>query len=120
MGPFTAFDHVQLAMPAGEEPRARAFYSGILGMDEVPKPADLAARGGAWFSSGDVQLHLGVETPFTPARKAHPALRCADLDALLAAFAGAGHEVTLGGTFEDGARHAYVLDPFGNRLELIG
>ena len=120
MAPFLAFDHVQLAMPAGEEPRARAFYTGALGMTEIPKPADLAARGGCWFASASVQLHLGVETPFTPARKAHPALRCADLDALLAALASAGAEVTMGGTFEDGARHAYVHDPFGNRLELIG
>jgi catechol 2,3-dioxygenase-like lactoylglutathione lyase family enzyme len=118
--PFLAFDHVQLAMPAGEEPRARAFYAGLLGMDELPKPAELAARGGAWFVSGDVQLHLGVETPFAPARKAHPALRCADLTALLARLEHADHAITFGGTFEDGARHAYVLDPFGNRLELIG
>jgi len=115
-----AIDHIQLAMPAGEEPRARAFYSGVLGMDEVPKPAELAARGGAWFQSGDVHLHLGVETPFAPARKAHPGLRCADLPAMLAALAAAGHEVTMGGTFEDGAAHAYVHDPFGNRLEFIG
>jgi catechol 2,3-dioxygenase-like lactoylglutathione lyase family enzyme len=120
LGPFTAFDHVQLAMPASEEPRARAFYVGALGMDELPKPADLAARGGAWFASGDVQLHLGVETPFTPARKAHPALRCADLGALLARLEAGGVAVTVAGTFEDGATHAYVIDPFGNRIELIG
>ena len=120
MAPFLAFDHVQLAMPAGEEPRARVFYVEALGMDELPKPADLAARGGAWFASGPVQLHLGVETPFAPARKAHPALRCADLAGLLARLEAGGVPVTMGGTFEDGATHAYVNDPFGNRLELIG
>ena len=80
--PFTALDHVQLAMPAGEEERARAFYVGVLGMTELPKPAELRGRGGAWFASGAVQLHLGVDGAFVPARKAHPALRCAVYGAL--------------------------------------
>lgn len=118
--PFVAYDHVQLAMPAGEEERAREFYAGALGMTEIPKPADLAGRGGAWFASGSVQLHLGVDPAFAPARKAHPALRCADFDALVGRLEAAGRTVTLAGTFEDGARHAYVDDPFGNRIELIG
>jgi catechol 2,3-dioxygenase-like lactoylglutathione lyase family enzyme len=118
--PFLSYDHVQLSMPAGDEDRARAFYAGVLGMTEIAKPADLRARGGAWFSSGPVQLHLGVDPAFTPARKAHPALRCADLDALLIRLEVAGCDVILAGTFEDGARHAYVDDPFGNRIELIG
>jgi catechol 2,3-dioxygenase-like lactoylglutathione lyase family enzyme len=120
MRPFLAIDHVQLAMPAGEEPRARAFYAGALGMDEVPKPPDLAARGGCWFESGGVRVHLGVETPFVPARKAHPGIVCVNLDGLLRRLAEHDVPVTMGGTFEDGARHAYVHDPFGNRLELIG
>jgi catechol 2,3-dioxygenase-like lactoylglutathione lyase family enzyme len=120
MRPFLAFDHVQLAMPAGEEPRARAFYAELLGMHEVPKPAELAARGGAWFTSGEVHLHLGVEADFRAARKAHPALRCADLAGLLARLEGDGVEIVPGGTFEDGLRHAFVADPFGNRIELIG
>src|ERR1039457_6415640 len=67
-------DHVQLAMPPGEEERARAFYAGVLGLTEVPKPPDLAKRGGAWFEQGAVKIHLGVEADFRPARKAHPAL----------------------------------------------
>jgi len=118
--PFLAIDHVQLAMPPGEEARARAFYVEALGMTELPKPADLRGRGGAWFASGGVQLHLGVEASFVAARKAHPALRCRDLASLRARLAAAGCEVTEGGTFEDGATHAYVDDPFGNRIELIG
>ncbi len=69
-----SFDHVQLAMPTGEEEKARAFYSGILGLEEVAKPPELAKRGGAWFKAGDVALHLGVEADFRPARKVHPAL----------------------------------------------
>jgi len=118
--PFRAFDHVQLSMPAGEEDRARAFYAGALGMTELPKPEELRSRGGAWFASGDVALHLGVEKDFVAARRAHPALRCADLAALEVRLHAAGVAVTVAGTFEDGLRHAYVDDPFGNRIELIG
>jgi len=107
-------------MPAGEERRVRAFYVDVLGMTELAKPADLQARGGAWFASGSVQVHLGVDAHFVAARKAHPALRCADLDALVARLEQAACAVTHAGSFEDGARHAYVDDPFGNRIELIG
>ena len=73
--PFAAIDHVQLAMPKGEEAAARRFYCEVLGMIEIPKPPILAQRGGCWFESGKVQIHLGVEGDFRPARKAHPALR---------------------------------------------
>jgi catechol 2,3-dioxygenase-like lactoylglutathione lyase family enzyme len=116
--PFSALDHVQLAMRRGEEERARAFYVGILGMVELPKPPNLAARGGCCFASGDVQIHLGVEDDVRPSRKAHPGLRCANYDALLDHLRERGIEVR-----EDdelpGTRRAYVYDPFGNRLELI-
>ncbi len=70
---IVAIDHVQLAMPAGEEDKARAFYNGLLGLAEVAKPAELAKRGGAWFEVGSMKVHLGVESEFVPARKAHPA-----------------------------------------------
>ncbi len=76
-------DHVQLAIPASQEDVARAFYIGVLGFQEVPKPALLAGRGGAWFRSGEVNIHLGVDPAFIPAQKAHPALRCVGYDALL-------------------------------------
>jgi len=88
--PFSTIDHVQLAMPPGEEDRARAFYVGLLGLMEVPKPTELAKRGGCWFGCGTVQIHLGVETDFRPARKAHPALRCVDYDGLIARLKVAG------------------------------
>lgn len=117
MIPFIAIDHVQLAMPRGREDDARAFYCAILGMDELPKPPELAKRGGCWFMCGDVQLHLGVEDDFRPARKAHPGLRCANFDSLLSQLRDAGIEVT-----EDNAtsqRRAFIHDPFGNRIELI-
>lgn len=114
--PIVGIDHVQLAMPPGREDDARRFYAGILGLPEVPKPAPLAARGGAWFELGSVKLHLGVEADFRPARKAHPALLIRDLDALAAELRGKGLEV-----IDDdlpGQRRAYVADPFGNRIEL--
>lgn len=116
--PFTAIDHVQLAMPAGEEDRARAFYGELLSMTELPKPAELAKRGGCWFESGDVQIHLGVEANFHPARKAHPALRCSDYDALTARLRSAGVGVINDSSIPE-VRRCHISDPFGNRIELI-
>jgi diguanylate cyclase (GGDEF)-like protein/PAS domain S-box-containing protein len=117
---YFGIDHVQLAMPAGPqaEEEAEGFYGSLLGFERVPKPAELAARGGCWFSSGTVQLHLGVEEPFRPARKAHPALKVDHIDPLLAQFAAAGIDVRPAEDV-DGRRRVHVDDPFGNRLELI-
>ena len=115
---LVAVDHVQLAMPRGGEDQARTFYVGALGLAEQPKPPNLAARGGCWFSNSQVTLHLGVEDDFRPARKAHPALTVEDLDALCSVLQDAGHGVR----FDDelpGVRRCYVDDPFGNRIELI-
>jgi catechol 2,3-dioxygenase-like lactoylglutathione lyase family enzyme len=116
--PFSAIDHVQLAMPAGGETAARAFYGVALGMREIQKPPALAARGGAWFESGPVVLHLGVETTFAPAKKAHPAVRCHDFEATLRRLREHGFDPQLDDAIE-GVRRAFVHDPFGNRLELI-
>lgn len=113
-----ALDHVQLAMPAGEEARAAAFYEALLGIPRVPKPEPLAARGGCWFEAEGIKIHLGVEDGFRPARKAHPALRVDGLDRLVETLAGAGVAVQVGEPLE-GCRHVYVDDPFGNRIELI-
>ena len=117
-GPFTSIDHVQLDMPVGGEDTARSFYCSILGMTEVQKPPELAKRGGCWFASGGVQIHLGVELDFRAARKAHPALRCSDYDALVARLPAAGVEVTTDDSIP-GVRRCHVSDPFGNRIELI-
>ena len=111
-------DHVQLAMPEGGEETARAFYRDALGLTEVPKPADLAARGGCWFEGGGAHLHLGVERDFRPARKAHPALLVDDLEALVAALAEAGTAFAPGKPL-DGYVRGDVVDPFGNRIELM-
>jgi len=111
-------DHVQLAMPPGRESEAEAFYAGFLGFVRIPKPEPMAARGGAWFTSGPVALHLGVEADFRPARKAHPALVVRDLAGLVAAAAAAGIDVRPNPDQPEGAG-CYVDDPFGNRIELI-
>lgn len=111
-------DHVQIAMPAESEDRARGFYGGILGMKEIPKPQALAGRGGCWFASGAAQVHLGVEEGFRPARKAHPALVVEGLDEVLAKCQAAGLPTRPDAEI-DGRRRVHVLDPFGNRLELM-
>jgi len=111
-------DHVQLAMPPGGEPRARDFYQGILGIPEVPKPPHLAQRGGCWFEAGPLKIHLGVESDFRPARKAHPALIVSDLRALADQLRGAGYALREDEPLE-GYDRLYVEDPFGNRLELM-
>jgi catechol 2,3-dioxygenase-like lactoylglutathione lyase family enzyme len=111
-------DHIQLAMPQGGEGQARAFYAGLLGLTEIAKPPQLAARGGCWFAGPGLQIHLGVEEPFAPARKAHPAMLVADLAAAAAALATSGVAVAPDETVP-GVRRCYVADPFGNRVELI-
>jgi catechol 2,3-dioxygenase-like lactoylglutathione lyase family enzyme len=117
--PILSIDHVQIAMPAEQEDQARAFYVGILGFTEIPKPAELAKRGGAWFQSRGVQLHLGVEADFKPARKAHPAFLVSDLDLLIAKVKEAGYETDTSQPPLDGYKRAHVFDPFGNRIELM-
>lgn len=110
--------HVQLAIPAGGEDAARAYWAGVLGMTEVAKPPVLAARGGCWFRGGGLEVHLGVEEPFSPARKAHPGLEVTGLRALAARFEAAGVAVTWDGEFP-GFDRFYAPDPFGNRVEYL-
>lgn len=111
-------DHILLAMPAGAENAARAFYAGVLQLTEQEKPEVLAQRGGAWFSNGAVTIHLGVEKDFRPARKAHPALIVKDLQGFIARARAQGCEIA-----EDeplpGYERIFIYDLFGNRLELI-
>ena len=115
VSPLIAIDHVQLAMPAGGEDLARSFYVGVLGLAEVPKPPVLAARGGCWFEAGAVRVHLGVEAPFQPARKAHPAFLVRQLEDLVAA-----HGLSVRWSDEiPGTVRCHLDDPFGNRIELI-
>jgi catechol 2,3-dioxygenase-like lactoylglutathione lyase family enzyme len=116
--PVIGLDHVQLAMPANGEARAREFYGVILGLTEISKPPHLAPRGGLWFQCGGLQLHLGVEGEFRPARKAHPGLLVRDLPDMVRACKAAGFP-THGDEPIEGFDRVFVADPFGNRLELL-
>lgn len=111
--------HVQVAIPPGGEPRARDFWAGLLGMQELDKPPELAARGGCWFRMGEAEVHCGVEEPFTPARKAHPAIEVEDLAGMAERFENAGLEPLPDDLYPARFRY-YVDDPFGNRIEFIG
>lgn len=115
---ITGIEHVQLAMPAGGEQAARAFYTGLLGLPERAKPPELAARGGCWFEGPGVKVHLGVEADFRPARKAHPALLVSNLAGLVDLLEDCGFPIIADDPV-DGHARCYVSDPFGNRIELI-
>jgi catechol 2,3-dioxygenase-like lactoylglutathione lyase family enzyme len=115
---FLALDHVQLAIPVGGEEDARLFYRDVLGFEEVEKPAPMRSSGGVWFRSGVVELHLGVESDFRPARKAHPGLRVDGIDALASRLSAAGLVLEWDERYP-GVRRFYVADPFGNRIEIL-
>ena len=114
-----AIDHVQLAMPENGEVLARKFYGGLLGLDELAKPANLAARGGLWFACGALQLHLGVDADFRAAKKAHPALRVRKLGELRAALESAGHVIKFDLEALAGVDRFFTEDPFGNSIEFV-
>ena len=115
---LSGIDHVQLAAPPAARTTARAFFGELLGLEEIPKPEALRARGGVWFRVGAQQLHVGVEPDFAPARKAHPAFRSRSTTSCWTRLRAAGVEVP-----EDqaipGVRRCYVADPWGNRIELV-
>jgi catechol 2,3-dioxygenase-like lactoylglutathione lyase family enzyme len=113
-----AIDHVQIAIPVGGEEKARAFFGKLLGLKELPKPADMAGRGGCWFTLGGRQLHLGIDRNFRPAKKAHVALSTDALDALRVRIEGAGH-VIKDDSPVDGRYRFFTEDPFGNRIEFM-
>jgi catechol 2,3-dioxygenase-like lactoylglutathione lyase family enzyme len=115
---FKAIDHVQLAAPKGSEDQAREFFGKVLGFQELAKPDSLKKRGGVWFSYGDVQIHIGIEEPFSPARKAHPAFEVENIKKLKERFV----HFDIAYTVDDnlpGANRIYFNDPFGNRLEVL-
>ena len=113
----TGIDHVQVAAPPRCEGEARAFYGGVLGMEELLKPEAIRGRGGCWFKAGAQELHVGVEEPFAPSRKAHPGLVVSDLGAIRSRLAVAGTVYEDDGKIA-GVDRLFVHDPFGNRLEL--
>jgi catechol 2,3-dioxygenase-like lactoylglutathione lyase family enzyme len=118
--------HVQVACPPGGEDAARRFYVDALGLTEVDKPADLVARGGCWFRAYDgsgavaAELHVGVEDPFAPARKAHPAFVVDDVDAVASRLRELGFEVDEGQrTTFPGHVRLHTFDGHGNRVEVL-
>lgn len=120
IGDVVSLDHVQLAAPSGCEDQARRFFSGVLGLSEIEKPSLLSGRGGVWFALGSHQLHIGVQEPFSPARKAHPALRVTpgQLDEMAARLVRAGAPVAWDEALPR-YRRFYTEDPWGNRIELL-
>jgi catechol 2,3-dioxygenase-like lactoylglutathione lyase family enzyme len=114
--PVKGIDHVQIAAPPGCEADARRFFGELLGLEEIRKPAALAARGGCWFKLGPVQIHIGVEQDFRPARKAHIALAVDDVDGLFTTLVNAG-VVCRRDDDRESVRRFFSEDPWGNRLE---
>ena len=115
---INSIDHIQLAMPPGQEEKARAFFRDILGMSEDEKPEPLASRGGCWFRTGTAIVHLGIEKDFIPQKKAHPAFCVSNLTELADRFGRNGFCVTWDDALADRKRF-YTSDPFGNRIEFI-
>lgn len=115
---LTGLHHVQLAIPPGGEDTARGFYGDVLGMSELDKPPELAARGGCWFRRDGLEVHLGVEQDFRAAAKAHPGILVRDLDALAERITSAGGDVEWDEHFP-GHRRFYSHDGHGNRLEFL-
>jgi hypothetical protein len=113
---LTDIDHVQIAAPKGCESEARRFFGGLLKLEEIEKPESLRSRGGCWFVIGSRQLHVGVEDPFRPAGKAHPAFAVRDIDSLRAVLEGGGFECVWDEALGS-IRRFYAADPWGNRLE---
>lgn len=112
--------HVQVSCPAGGEAVARRFYGDLLGLAEVDKPIALAPRGGCWFRGPGIEVHVGVEEAFRPARKAHPGFEVAreDVDALAVRLEEAGHPVLWDGDLP-GYRRFHTADGHGNRVEIL-
>ncbi len=115
---LSGLDHLQLAIPPGGENRARQFLGELLGLEEIAKPAALAANGGCWFRGPGIELHIGIDKDFRPQRKGHPAFLVPDLEALRARLEEAGCRVKPDDRLPD-RRRFYCDDPFGNRLEFL-
>lgn len=115
---FKAIDHIQLAAPSGSEEKARAFFGELLGFEELEKPETLKKRGGVWFKSGTIQIHIGIEEPFSPAKKAHPALEVKHIEDLKKYLVKNNVPFKVDENLP-GANRLYMDDPFGNRIEML-
>ncbi|MCR2822702.1 VOC family protein [Lederbergia panacisoli] len=115
---FKAIDHIQLAAPKGCEEEARRFFNGILGFEEIEKPDTLKKNGGVWFAYGNIQIHVGIEEPFSPAKKAHPAFEVENIEGLKQHLLENNVKIIEDNNLP-GANRFYVSDPFGNRIEVL-
>ncbi|MFC5601824.1 VOC family protein [Sporosarcina koreensis] len=115
---LTGIDHIQIAAPPQSEEQAREFYGNLLGMEEIPKPENLQARGGCWFKCGAQEVHIGVQADFTPAKKAHPGFTVHALEQLKSRLETAGFEISEEPPIAGRARF-FTHDPFGNRIEFL-
>ncbi|WP_342514091.1 VOC family protein [Sporosarcina sp. FSL K6-1522] len=115
---LTGIDHIQIAAPAGSEDAARQFYGELLGMNEIPKPENLQARGGCWFQCGPQEMHIGIQPDFAPAKKAHPGFTVQALDQLKERLEKAGYAISNEPPIAGRARF-FTHDPFGNRIEFL-
>lgn len=119
MNPFlTGIDHIQIVAPPGSEDIARSFYSELLGMTELPKPENLRVNGGCWFQCGLQEVHIGHQSDFTPAKKAHPGFTVNAPERLKSTLQSAGYTIDEELPIEGRSRF-FTHDPFGNRLEFI-
>ena len=98
------------------QPRGRSTQASRTGRDR--QAAALAGRGGAWFRSGLLELHLGVQAPFQPATKGHPGILVTNLDDVIDRLRAADRAITPDDEFP-GFRRVYTADVFGNRLEFL-
>lgn len=115
---YKAIDHVQLAAPGGSENKARKFYQDILGLIEVEKPEQLKKSSGVWFTSGACNIHIGIEEPFIPARKAHPAFEVENIEGFKQHLSEKGIPFVEDNRIP-GVNRFHFNDPFGNRIEIV-
>ncbi|TDQ38690.1 glyoxalase [Aureibacillus halotolerans] len=115
---YLGIDHVQIAIPSGQEESARHFYKVILGFNEIPKPLSLQGRGGFWLQVGHQELHVGAQSDFLPAKKAHPAFLVSSIAKIISILEANGiaplHDAPI-----PGKNRVSAIDPFGNKLEWI-
>jgi catechol 2,3-dioxygenase-like lactoylglutathione lyase family enzyme len=112
-------NHVQITIPPNAENEARAFYCGLLGFREVPKPAVLEPRGGFWMDVGGFPVHIGTEERNgAAATKAHVAYEVDDLDGWRSHLATQNVKVTDGIQIPGFLRFEF-RDPLGNRIEFL-
>ncbi|HZR43153.1 MAG TPA: VOC family protein [Ktedonobacteraceae bacterium] len=112
--------HVAVAIPAGAQDKVRAFYGGVLGLQEKTIPESLIPNGVVWFVAGDGEMELHfTPDPYLPNPKEgrHFCLEVDDLDIYRRKVEEAGLEIIEAVAIPNRPRF-FTHDPFGNRIEL--